>query len=67
LSCCTRSAHGVSYVFDFVYLSFQSIMGATANNSPFAAGGGAAVFMGWGLAWLGMEVQLEKAGERMQM
>jgi len=42
-------------------------MGATANSFPFAAGGGAAVFMGWDLAWLDMEAQLEKAGERMQM
>jgi hypothetical protein len=39
-------------------------MGATANSFPFAAGSGAAVVMGRGLARVAAEAQLEKAGER---
>jgi hypothetical protein len=35
-------------------------MGATANIFLFAAGGFAAVFMGWGLARSAVEAQLEK-------
>ena len=61
---CTRSAHGALQHIDFIAMSIQSIMGATANSFPLAAGNLAAVFsimLEWALAPRDSKSQLENA------